>query len=68
MSLIHLPRTHSLILPLWVVTVSSFVFSSPSFSEAPTPGQAGEPYANMPRIAPPGVQIGTYLPLPAGTP
>lgn len=66
MSLTHPPGTHSILLPLWVVVLSSLAFSSPSFSQTPTPGQAGEPYANMPRIAPPGVQIGTYLPLPAG--
>jgi glyoxylase-like metal-dependent hydrolase (beta-lactamase superfamily II) len=29
------------------------------------PGEAGLPYPNMPRIAPPGVQVDHYLPVPA---
>lgn len=29
------------------------------------PGEAGLPYPNMPRIAPPGIQIDHYLPVPA---
>jgi glyoxylase-like metal-dependent hydrolase (beta-lactamase superfamily II) len=64
MSRKHAAGTHSLARPTWAA-ISSLMVCSLSWSQTPTPGQAGEPYANMPRIAPPGVQIGAYLPVPA---
>jgi glyoxylase-like metal-dependent hydrolase (beta-lactamase superfamily II) len=60
------PEKPSLFALVLLVGISSLVLAADPLDRSPVsgPGQAGNPYPNMPSIAPPGVQIGTYLPVP----